>query len=123
MKSIFLNIMIGTLAVCGSVMAADLGQALKEFAGYEYGGSKKVLHDTRMTAFRGTDDAIDYYKFLRQEVDQRVAAGLGPVTPDGPMGEEKYRLVVEGPPNYTNFRHLWKMFYDEGAVVVASSYT
>jgi len=57
MKSIFLNIMIGTLAVCGSVMAADLGQALKEFAGYEYGGSKKVLHDTRMTAFRGTDDA------------------------------------------------------------------
>jgi benzoyl-CoA reductase subunit B len=74
-------------------------------------------------AFRGTDDAIDYYKFLREEVDQRVAAGLGPVTPDGPMGDEKYRLVVEGPPNYTNFRQFWKMFYDEGAVVVASSYT
>jgi benzoyl-CoA reductase subunit B len=74
-------------------------------------------------AFRGTDDAIDYYGFLRDEVDERVAAGLGPVTPDGPMGEEKYRLVVEGPPNYTNFRQFWKMFYDEGAVVVASSYT
>ena len=39
------------------------------------------------------------------------------------MGKEKYRLVVEGPPNYTNFRQFWKMFYDEGAVVVASSYT
>jgi len=74
-------------------------------------------------AFRGTDDAIDYYRFLREEVDQRLAAGLGPVTPDGPMGEEKYRLVVEGPPNYTNFRQFWKMFYDEGATVVASSYT
>ncbi len=74
-------------------------------------------------AFRGTDDAIDYYGFLREEVDQRLAAGLGPVTPDGPMGEEKYRLVVEGPPNYTNFRQFWKMFYEEGAVVVASSYT
>ncbi|MCP4074415.1 MAG: benzoyl-CoA reductase subunit B [Hyphomicrobiales bacterium] len=74
-------------------------------------------------AFRGTDHAIEYYKFLRQEVDQRIAAGLGPVTPDGPMGEEKYRLVVEGPPNYTNFRQFWKMFYDEGATVVASSYT
>ncbi len=74
-------------------------------------------------AFRGTDDAIDYYRFLRQEVDQRIAAGLGPVTPDGQMGEEKYRLVVEGPPNYTNFRQFWKMFYEEGAVVVASSYT
>ena len=74
-------------------------------------------------AFRGTDDAIDYYKFLREEVAERVAAGLGPVTPDGDMGKEKYRLVVEGPPNYTSFRQFWKMFYDEGAVVVASSYT
>jgi benzoyl-CoA reductase subunit B len=74
-------------------------------------------------AFRGTDDAIDFYRFLREEVDQRIAAGLGPVTPDGPMGEEKYRLVVEGPPNYTNFRQFWKMFYEEGAVVVASSYS
>ena len=74
-------------------------------------------------AFRGTDDAIDYYKFLRAEVEERLAAGKGPVTPDGDMGQEKYRLVVEGPPNYTNFRQFWKMFYDEGAVVVASSYT
>ena len=74
-------------------------------------------------AFRGTDDAIDYYKFLRAEVEQRLAAGKGPVTPDGDMAQEKYRLVVEGPPNYTNFRQFWKMFYDEGAVVVASSYT
>jgi benzoyl-CoA reductase subunit B len=74
-------------------------------------------------AFRGTQDAIDYYQFLREEVEERLAAGQGPVTPDGDMGAEKYRLVVEGPPNYTNFRQFWKMFYDEGAVVVASSYT
>jgi benzoyl-CoA reductase subunit B len=74
-------------------------------------------------AFRGTDDAMEYYKFLRQEVEERLKEGKGPVTPDGDMGEEKYRLVVEGPPNYTNFRQFWKMFYDEGAVVVASSYT
>jgi benzoyl-CoA reductase subunit B len=74
-------------------------------------------------AFRGTPDATDYYRFLWEEVQERVAKGLGPVTPEGDMGKEKYRLVVEGPPNYTNFRQFWKMFYDEGAVVVASSYT
>jgi len=74
-------------------------------------------------AFRGTPEATDYYRALRTEVDARVAAGKGPVTPEGDMGEEKYRLVVEGPPNYTSFREFWKMFYDEGAVVVASSYT
>ena len=26
-------------------------------------------------AFRGTDDAIDYYRFLRAEVEERIAAG------------------------------------------------
>lgn len=74
-------------------------------------------------AFRGTQDAVDYYAFLRAEVEQRIREGKGPVTPDGDMKQEKYRLVVEGPPNYTHFRQFWKMFYDEGAVVVASSYT
>jgi benzoyl-CoA reductase subunit B len=74
-------------------------------------------------AFRGTQDAVEYYDFLRAEIDERVAQGKGPVTPDGDMGKERYRLVTEGPPNYTNFRQFWKMFYDEGAVVVASSYT
>jgi benzoyl-CoA reductase subunit B len=32
-------------------------------------------------------------------------------------------VVVEGPPNWTSFREFWRMFADEGAVVVASSYT
>ena len=75
------------------------------------------------TAFRGTQDAIDYYRLLRQEIEARIAAGLGPITPEGTMANQKYRLVVEGPPNWTSFRELWKMFYDEGAVVVASTYT
>jgi benzoyl-CoA reductase subunit B len=75
------------------------------------------------TAFRGTEGAIDYYETLRAEVDARVARGEGPITPEGPMGSEKYRLVVEGPPNWTNFREFWQMFSDEGAVVVASTYT
>lgn len=75
------------------------------------------------TAFRGTQDAIEYYQLLRGEIEQRIKDGLGPITPEGNMGEEKYRLVVEGPPNWTSFREFWKMFYDEGAVVVASTYT
>jgi len=74
------------------------------------------------TAFRGTDEAIDYYKSLRSEVEQRLAAGKGPVTPAGEI-EERYRIVVEGPPNWTNFREFWQMFAEEGAVVVASTYT
>ncbi|MEE8496833.1 MAG: benzoyl-CoA reductase subunit B [Xanthomonadales bacterium] len=75
------------------------------------------------TAFRGTQKAVDYYQALRKEIEQRIAEGKGPITPDGDMKEERYRLVVEGPPNWTNFREFWKMFYEDGAVVVASTYT
>ena len=75
------------------------------------------------TAFRGTQEAVDYYRELRAEVEERVRLGQGPTTPDGDLGEERFRIVVEGPPPWTHFRELWKMFADEGAVVVASTYT
>jgi benzoyl-CoA reductase subunit B len=75
------------------------------------------------SAFRGTPEGVEYYRALREEIKERAAAGLGPVTPDGPLNDQRYRLVVEGPPNWTHFRDFWKMFSDEGAVVVASTYT
>ncbi len=75
------------------------------------------------TAFRGTPEGVEYYRTLREEVEERVAQRLGPITPDGPMEKERFRLVMEGPPNWTSFREFWKMFYEEGAVIVASSYT
>jgi benzoyl-CoA reductase subunit B len=56
-------------------------------------------------------------------VEARASQGLGPLTPSGPLDSQKYRLVVEGPPNWTHFREFWRMFSDEGAVVVASTYT
>jgi benzoyl-CoA reductase subunit B len=75
------------------------------------------------TAFRGTEEAVEYYRVLRGEVQERLDAGRGPVTPEGVMPEERFRVVVEGPPNWTSFRSFWKMFADEGAVSVASTYT
>jgi benzoyl-CoA reductase subunit B len=75
------------------------------------------------TSFRGTPEAVEYYRLLRGEIEERIEQGLGPVTPDGVLADERYRIVVEGPPNWTNFREFWNMFHSEGAVVVASSYT
>ncbi len=75
------------------------------------------------TAFRGTEEAVEYYRELRTEVAERVRLGKGPIIPSGELEQEKYRLVVEGPPNWTSFRKFWEMFTDEGAVVVASTYT
>ena len=75
------------------------------------------------SAFRGTEDAVLYYRELRQEVEERLRLGLGPVTPDGVLAKERFRLVFEGPPNWTSFREFWSMFHAEGAVGVASTYT
>ena len=75
------------------------------------------------TAFRGTAEGVAYYRTLREEIGERLRSGLGPLTPEGSLGKERYRLVMEGRPNWTSFREFWKMFYDEGAVIVASSYT
>jgi len=86
------------------------------FAGVYYIGPINI-------GFRGTAEAVEYYKELYNEIQERIKLGLGPITPEGEMKEEKYRLVVEGPPNWTNFREFWKIFYDMGAVIVASSYT
>ncbi len=73
--------------------------------------------------FRGSAEAVEYYKELYAEILERVKLGLGPITPEGVMEKERFRLVVEGPPNWTHFREFWKLFYDMGAVIVASSYT
>ncbi len=74
------------------------------------------------SAFRGTPEGIAYYRALRGEIERRLAEGRGPITPAGELQEERYRLVVEGPPNWTHFREFWRMFYEEGAVCVASTY-
>jgi benzoyl-CoA reductase subunit B len=75
------------------------------------------------SSFRGTEDAVAYYRELRAETEERLRLGKGPVTPDGDMEHERFRVVVEGPPNWTSFRQFWKMFSDLGAVPVASTYT
>jgi benzoyl-CoA reductase subunit B len=75
------------------------------------------------SAFRGTEDAVAYYRELREEVEARAARGEGPLTPIGPLTNERYRLVVEGPPCWTSFNDFWGMFAKEGAVIVASTYT
>ena len=64
------------------------------------------------SAFRGSEDAVHYYRELREEVTARMATGEGPVTPDGTTNE-KFRIVVEGPPNWTHFYDFWRMFSRE----------
>ncbi len=56
-------------------------------------------------------------------MNYRIENKLGPITPEGQLQSEKFRLVVEGPPNWTHFRNFWQIFHDMEAVFVGSTYT
>ncbi len=75
------------------------------------------------TAFRGSKACVEYYEELIKEVNYRIENKLGPITPEGQLQSEKFRLVVEGPPNWTHFRNFWQIFHDMEAVFVGSTYT
>ncbi len=74
------------------------------------------------TAFRGTPEGVEYYKKLREEIDARALRKEGPPTPYGRMDEQRYRIVMECAPPWNEFQSVWKMFYDEKAIVVGATY-
>ncbi len=65
---------------------------------------------------RGTQGAIDYYKVLLAELEQRVADGVAAV--EG----EKHRIYWEGMPIWGKLRDLATLFVDLQTCVVASTY-
>ena len=65
---------------------------------------------------RGTQDAVDYYKLLVAELQQRVADGVAAV--EG----EKFRIYWEGMPIWGKIRSLSEQFMGLKTCVVASTY-
>ena len=65
---------------------------------------------------RGTQEAIDYYKVLLAELEQRIRDGVGAV--DG----EKVRLYWDGMPVWGRLRQHSELFMQLRASLVASTY-
>lgn len=65
---------------------------------------------------RGSEECLRYYEAAWAEIEERVEHGIGPVP------EERFRVVVEGPPPWPHFRAFWEMFKRWGVVSVASTY-
>jgi benzoyl-CoA reductase subunit B len=65
---------------------------------------------------RGTPECRRFYEAAWREIDERLEHGMGPT------GEERFRVIVEGPPPWPHFRAFWEMFQRWNAVAVASSY-
>jgi benzoyl-CoA reductase/2-hydroxyglutaryl-CoA dehydratase subunit BcrC/BadD/HgdB len=65
---------------------------------------------------RGTQEAVDYYKLLLDELEERVENGVGAV--DG----ERFRIYWEGMPIWGRLRAHSELFADLDACVLASTY-
>ncbi|HEY5526442.1 MAG TPA: 2-hydroxyacyl-CoA dehydratase family protein [Candidatus Anoxymicrobiaceae bacterium] len=75
------------------------------------------IHMAPIVTLRGTQEVVDYYKLLRDEMQDRVANGIGAV-PD-----EKYRLIWDNIPIWYEMRNLGNLFAGNGACLVADTYT
>ena len=91
------------------IVYTDIEVKRKDVKGEEF--SVPTIEREDDSSAEGTETVVLKIACLPEsEVEERIARGLGPVTPDGDMREERFRLVVEGPPNWTDFRAFWKLF-------------
>jgi benzoyl-CoA reductase subunit B len=70
-----------------------------------------------INVLRGTRDAADFFEEAVVEFEGLVAAKLGP------LSEERFRTVIEGPPPYPYYRSFRNLFTRWGAVAVQSTYS
>ncbi len=74
------------------------------------------VHLAPMVLLRGTQAAVDYYRQLKAEIEDRVAQGVAAVP------GECHRFYWDGPPIWHARRPLARLFADRGVAVVASTF-
>ena len=67
--------------------------------------------------YRATPEGLNFFRAALDEMQAKVAAGYGV------FEQEKFRLVIEGPPPYPYFRTFRDMFAKWKACTVASTYS
>jgi benzoyl-CoA reductase/2-hydroxyglutaryl-CoA dehydratase subunit BcrC/BadD/HgdB len=74
-----------------------------------------LIHITPMVLLRGTPEAVDYYRLLKAELEDRVARGVAAVP------GERSRFYWDGPPIWCALRPLARFFAERQATIVAST--
>jgi benzoyl-CoA reductase subunit B len=70
-----------------------------------------------INVLRGTAEAAAFFGEAVAEFEAQAAAGFGP------LSEERFRTVIEGPPPYPFYRSFRNLFTRWGAVAVQSTYS
>jgi benzoyl-CoA reductase subunit B len=66
---------------------------------------------------RGTEEAVRFFEAARADLLERVERK------EGPLPDERFRIVIEGPPPWPFLRVFRDMFSRWGAVAIASTYS
>jgi benzoyl-CoA reductase/2-hydroxyglutaryl-CoA dehydratase subunit BcrC/BadD/HgdB len=74
------------------------------------------VHIAPIVTLRGTQECIDYYTILKQELEERMAGGIGAVP------EERHRLLWDNLPIWFNLRDLSDRLAGWKACLVAATY-
>jgi benzoyl-CoA reductase subunit B len=70
-----------------------------------------------INALRGTQEAAEFFERTVSEYERMVADGVGV------LDEERFRIVIEGPPPYPHYRNFRNLFEAWKAVCVQSTYS
>jgi 2-dehydropantoate 2-reductase len=76
-----------------------------------------LVHLAPMVLLRGTPEAVEYYRGLKAEIEERIANGIAAVP------AESSRFYWDGPPIWCALRPLARLFATAGAAVVASTFS
>lgn len=66
---------------------------------------------------RGTEEGLRFFEAAYKELEEKVQLGMGP------LPQERFRFVIEGPPPWPYLRVFRDLFAKWGAVAVASTYS
>jgi benzoyl-CoA reductase/2-hydroxyglutaryl-CoA dehydratase subunit BcrC/BadD/HgdB len=75
-----------------------------------------TIHMGPAVVLRGTQQAVEYYKILLEELQERVK------NQEGAVDDERFRLYWEGMPIWGRLRHYSELFASLKTCVVASTY-
>lgn len=74
------------------------------------------IHLGPIVTLRGTQECVDFYKFLYDEVAERAAKKIGS------LPEEKYRVLWDNLPIWFKMRRLEKFFEEQKCTLVVTTY-
>ena len=80
-------------------------------------GFDQFFHIAPIVTLRGAESANAYYRHLRDELNDRVARGIGGIT------EERYRLLWDNLPIWFGVRELSTAFAERGFNFACTTYT